>query len=209
MSFSFASCGSVSVDRWRRHLALAYALLFGNELGTLHQLLFFCCPSKQLRLNGIDLLACPLFTKPKQCAGMLPVWNSHWLFLFVSLSISVSSHRFSLFPYFTVTHTHTKVRARKISSLVSFVLYCCFGFQAVCLEGLTALCFECLVCRSYPDTVKHSCGRHKPAAQPHDYVVSSSQSAAGEREVWDTIAGVSRCQLHSFQSVWWHPYRCN
>ncbi len=107
------------------------------------------------------------------------------------------------------THTHTKVRARKISSLVSFVLYCCFGFQAVCLEGLTALCFECLVCRSYPDTVKHSCGRHKPAAQPHDYVVSSSQSAAGEREVWDTIAGVSRCQLHSFQSVWWHPYRCN
>ncbi len=142
-------------------------------------------------------------------------WNAARLKLSLTVSLCISVY-FSFFPpilplslFHSHTHTRTKVRARKISSLVSFVLYCCFGFQAVCLEGLTALCLECLVCRSYPDTVKHSCGRHKPAAQPHDYVVSSSQSAAGEREVWDTIAGESRCQLHSSQSVWWHPYRCN
>lgn len=51
------SVGRVVVGRWRWRVLLVYALAIGNELDTLPQLICFRCPSKQLLLDGFDLLA--------------------------------------------------------------------------------------------------------------------------------------------------------
>lgn len=59
----------VVVGRWRWCVALVYALAIDNELDTLQQLIYFRSPSKQLLLNGFDLLALDLLNLSQVLLG--------------------------------------------------------------------------------------------------------------------------------------------